>query len=297
MHFFRYLFISVMIFLSCHSHAQDYGWWNELVKWDGKTTWPEYLQLSTAGLGPNALPVPQFYSENIGDNPIFETGYQFHYHPGDPTSNMTLALEVPFFERIAIRAWIAPLEYYNMDIATRDARRIRQFDPKGMSIGDFYFGTFIHVLKENHRRPTLTFSANMKTASGGGFEAGRVTETPGYYFDLLLAKTYALNPKVRLRPYIAGGLYVYQTYSNLHFQNDAFSYGIGLNFHYQNTTLGIEWAGYNGYLDIGDRPSLLRTSLQFKLSDTFLFENNLQFGLRDFPYQTISLTIHYIWKK
>jgi len=271
--------------------GQDYGWWNSLVQWDGKTPWQQYLQLSTSGLGPNALPVPMFNSLGVQKGWSFKQQARYHHLQGDPTFDLESRIDISFSDRIAIAMWMVPLEYYRTSEEVRDRRKIRQFEATGFTSGDFYFGTYFHLLLENDRRPDIILSTNIKTASGNNVEGGRVTDTPGYYFDATFAKTFG-----QLRPYLVGGLYVYQTFDGLHHQNDAFLYGLG--FHHQHNRLKtqVEWAGYFGYLEIGDQPSVLRLNFDFESNSNITYTAGIQYGLNDFPYTSFSLGAIYAKK-
>ena len=271
--------------------AQDYGWWNTLVQWDGKTPWQEYLDLSTSGLGPNALPVPTFNSLGIPEHIQFHTQFRYHHYTEDPTYDVFARLDIPFSDRIAIAMWMVPIEHYNTSDQLRDARRIRQYEANGFSSGDFYFGTYFHVLKEEVNWLDILVSANFKTASGNNLEGGRFTDTPGYFFDATYAKTFTW-----IRPYFVTGLYVYQTYDGLHFQNDAFLYALGSHFFKGQWEFKTEWAGYIGYLEVGDRPSVLRVEANYKSKSPIIIHGGIQFGLNDLDYTTLSFGINYIKK-
>lgn len=276
--------------------CQDYGWWNDLVDWDGHTRWHRYLQLSTSGLGPNALPVPEFHTDSIFSGFQGTLNIRHHFSAGDPTSDLFIRGEYAFSDRVSVAMWMAAAEYFNMSLETRNARKIRKEVPRGVSNGDLYLGTYVNVLKEKSIVPYTLLSINLKTASGSGIEAGRVTETPGYYFDLLFSKQLISSGFQSLRVHAGGGLYVYQTFDGLHFQNDAFLYTIGAQYHFHKHMLKSEFAGYSGYLDIGDRPSVLRTSYFYK-TPSLHYIVGYQMGLNDYPYHTLSLGVHYIWRK
>lgn len=268
--------------------GQDHGWWNELVQWDGKTPWQEYLELSTSGLGPNALPVPTFNALGVKKGFSFQNQIRFHYLEGDPTFDLQSRFDFAFSDRMAVAMWMVPVEYYKTSDELRNRRKIRQFEAEGFTSGDFYFGTYFHLLMEESNKIDIIVSANLKTASGNNLEGGRVTDTPGYYFDATFAKSYG-----KFRPYLAGGLYVYQTFDGLHFQNDAFLYGMGLHRDWGRMKSHLEWAGYYGYLEIGDRPSVLRVNLSYELSKQMHFTGSLQYGLNDFDYTTVGIGINY----
>ncbi len=55
----RILSISLTLSITIFLQAQDYSWWNLKHNWDGYSSWSDYLVVSPAYLGPNALPVPE----------------------------------------------------------------------------------------------------------------------------------------------------------------------------------------------------------------------------------------------
>ncbi|WP_235296090.1 hypothetical protein [Portibacter marinus] len=286
------VFVLLGLFSLTTVNAQGFQWWNDLHDWNGVTPWRRYIQLSTSGLGPNALPVPTFNSREIKDGYSIDNQLRYHHNPDDPTFDHQIRIDYQLFNRIGIAAWMVTAEYYNTSIALRNQRKLREFEPKGIVSGDVYLSTYLNILQENQNRPTLLLSANLKTASGNNLGGGRHTDTPGYYFDLLAAKTYGA-----FRPYIASGLYVYQTFSTRNYQNDAFLYGIGTHFNKHRYEIQLEWAGYIGYFDIGDKPSVIRVDLSFKINDNNRILIRTQTGLNDFDYHTISLGYTYIYRK
>jgi len=170
--------------------SQDYSWWNEKHNWDGVTPWQNYIILSPAYMGPNALPVPEARDGSLPRNTTFEFSLENHFSSGDKTINLYTNLYIPLFsKRAGLNISIVPFEHYKMDTITRDLRRARDYDGEGISGGDFYIGTFIQILKDK-KFPDIVLSINMKTASGTNLAAARFTDSPGYHSEkILISKT------------------------------------------------------------------------------------------------------------
>ncbi len=270
--------------------AQDWQWWNELHDWDGRTPWRDYIQLSSSGLGPNALPVPEFKSMGIQNGFRLENRIRYHHFSEDPTFDYFIRLDYGIQDRLGVAVWMVPVEYFSTSIELRNERKLRLQEPRGFTSGDVYFGTYMQVLRESSKRPDLLLSANIKTASGNNFGGGRHTDVPAYYFDALVAKTFG-----KFRPYLSTGLYVYQTWSTRNYQNDAWMYGLGFHYLGNSMNYNLEWAGYNGYFQNGDRPSVLRLAGEKKMGKNHLLSTKLQFAINDLDYHTISLGYTYIY--
>ncbi|MCK4747764.1 MAG: hypothetical protein KAT15_12030 [Bacteroidales bacterium] len=289
------LFFSFFIF---NIGAQDNSWWNEKHQWDGVTPWNSYLIVSPAFMGPNALPVPEVQKGILPGKRSFELGMDGHYSKGDRTGNLFTELFFPLFsERAGLAISYVPLEYYQTDTLTRDLRRSREYDARGVSRGDFYFSTYIHLVKEHGWIPDILFTVNLKTASGTRFNAARHTDAPGYYFDFSAGKTiYTGDGNLRnIRAYAMSGLYVFQTNLGNYMQNDAFQYGAGLDLDFGRLRMDHQLGGYAGYLGNGDKPMVYRMNLAWIQGSVMEMKLRFQQGFIDFPYSTLRLStlIHF----
>jgi len=187
--FYRAFFLSLSLLFSSLLHAQDYDWWNQKHNWDGVTSWTDYLIISPAYLGPNALPVPEIKKGILPKNRSLELGMDGHFNKGDQTGNLYSELFFPLFsQRVGLGISYVPLEMYRTDTIIRDQRRSREYDPRGFSLGDVYFSTYIHLIKEKEKIPDVLLSVNLRTASGSNIEGARHTDAPGYFFDLSAGK-------------------------------------------------------------------------------------------------------------
>lgn len=290
------LLLSILSLVSqAQTQAEKYTWWNAKHSWDGVTPWQEYIRLSPAFMGPNALPVPEVQEAKIQKSAFLEYADNFYYQSGDYTIDANIKFVYPIKELIQIEAWMVPFEYYNItDTMVRDERAIRYENPEGTASGDLYMGTHIK-LPLGKSSPDVVLGFAFKTASGGKLGAARYTDTPGYYFDLSFGHTFKFEQKIlkTIRIYAMGGFYAYQTYDHLHAQNDAILYGMGCNLNFKKTSFKNRLGGYYGYLNNGDKPLVFRSEFIYHKQqyDWFL---RYQYGINDFPYQAMGLGLR--WK-
>lgn len=273
-----------------HCHSQNYDWWTAKHNWDGVTHWTQYITLVPAYMGPNALPVPDSKDGSLPEKTILELAVENHYLIGDNTTNLYSKLYIPLFsKRVGLSVSIVPIEYYVMDTLTRDIRRSIEYDGKGISGGDFYFGTYIQIVKDRPILPDILLTINFKTASGTNLAAARFTDTPGYFFDLSFGKDFRLNNSLfkSIRPFGLLGLYTYQTYYVNNLQNDAFLYGLGFNLLTEKMEIVNYLGGYVGYLNIGDRPMVYRLTLRSKKKSGVNYKLMFQQGIINIKYTTI----------
>ncbi len=248
-------------------------------------------------MGPNALPVPEIFDGRLPGNSTFEFSWENHFSSGDNTGNIYTELFLPLFsERAGVRLSMVPFEYYQMDTLTRDLRRARDFDARGVSVGDVYVGTYVQLVRDHQSLPDVLLSATIKTASGGNLQAARFTNSPGYFFDISTGKKLTLGGFVEaVRPYGVAGYYVWQTYRDDYFQNDAFIYGLGCVLTFGNYSLDNYLGGYSGYIGEGDKPLVYRLTLQTKCNSHINFILRFQQGIRDFGYTSFRVGARYQW--
>lgn len=276
---------------STYLHAQDFTWWNETHQWDGHTSWQKYMVMSPKFLGPNALPVPESTKGRIAETGL-DLEYDQHFQKGEQTHSIRLHGVIRLFSnRVALDlAWIG-LEYYKSNEAIRDLRASRDFDGEGTSTGDLYIGTHVKLLQDHHYLPDVVFNFTMRTASGSNLEAARFTDTPGYYFDLSAGRDFRISERseTTIRPFFQAGLYVWQTYEDLHRQNDAILYGMGSELKHRKTQLEISLRGYHGYLNNGDRPLIWLSRIGYQVGKNridLVFEK----GLHDYPFNRLGIS-------
>jgi hypothetical protein len=283
------LFIS-FIALATVSKGQRYAHWNQLVNWNGITHWSQYISYMPATMGPNALPIPWLNQGRIDSTHEFEASFQQSIGDGDLTSNLYGSFRYVIDKKISLVLFGNPIEYYQTDSATRDARRARNPENCGWAAGDLYFGTRIQLIKDHAKLPDISGGLYCKTASGSALEDARYTDAPAYYFDATASKTYHSSFGL-LSPIISLGFYSWQTASDEYRQDDAVVYGFGLQWQKQNLRILASLDGYSGYQLRGDRPAAFRLSI-----DTKHIRFKYQFGLRDMYFSGFSLGYKINWK-
>ena len=243
--------------------------------------------------GPNAQPV-----QEVGDGKIpdytqfgFSTDYAFGY--GDQTLAWQVTVEIPLLPKyVSLKAWMVVHEFFWL---TPEVCRKRNIDlleekPNGWATGDLYFQTRISALRETKYRPQITVNISFKTASGGKFEQRRYYDSPAYFFDASVAKSFPIKRKFLNDIRLVGsvGFLCWETTNSR--QDDSGTYG--LNLILANSFLAFEnqVAGYWGRLNNGDRPLTYRTTLTYKHKYLNLFFQ-YQYGIMNFPYHQIRLGI------
>ena len=278
---------------SLFSQEHDYTWWNNKHNWDGHTHWSDYINVSPGFMGPNALRLPDDNIARTDSFIIAEVGTEFHTGDGDNTFNPYGSISFPLFtKRAMLQIYTMPYEYFKTDTIVRDLRKARHKEAKGWSKGDIYIVTWIQLI-ENHRNlPDIVLRTALKTASGENLQNARFTDSPAYFFDIAAAKNFKISRLAYVRPFAAYGIYVYQTNLDNNYQNDCWMYSAGLLLSAKHTKTSASISGYNGYLEIKDKPIVLRANF------AYLFDNSeirflMQKGIRDISHFTFRLSYAY----
>ena len=246
------------------------------------------VKYSPAFFGPNALPVPEVTEGKIPNYTQlgFSSDYSFGY--GDKTLAWRLDTEIPLLPKfVSLKLWFVFHENYWL---TPEVCHLRDINPpvsSGWATGDIYVQTRVSILKEKKYRPQIILAATIRTASGK-FKDRRYHDTPAYYFDASIAKSFSINSKILNDVRLVGniGFLCWETTNST--QNDAPMYG--LNLILSNSYLAFEnqIGGYWGWMNNGDHPLTFRTKLTYKHKFFDIFFQ-YQYGIMDFPYHQIRL--------
>lgn len=292
----KYLLTGILLLLSSVVFSQDdqWDWWNELHGWEqGMPSWKRWLIISPGYLGPNALPVPDIKAGYIPEMSEVSISGSRHFHPGDPTQDISGRLFLPFADsRIAFEVYGVILENYAFSEEIRNERFARDKDGRGITQGDLYFSTLIQVVRDR-MFPDMLFRIAGRTASGGAYSAARYSDSPGYFFDVSLSKDIGAGRWSAVRPFASAGFYSWQTNDEYNLQNDAFFYGAGLEFKSPEWLISGVYSGYSGYQRNRDKPSVLTFNLRHDW-DYSAMALAMMVGLRHWDYYTIKIT--YAWK-
>jgi hypothetical protein len=150
--------------------------------------------------------------------------------------------------------------------------------------GDIYLQTRISILQEKKHTPAIVLNATISSASGSEFDERRYFDTPGYYFDFEVGKSFNIQnssilDNVRLASDI--GFLCWETTNSA--QNDALMYGGKVIL--SNKLLDFEnsLSGYNGWKKNGDKPLVFNSKLICKFPKLSAFVR-FETGIRHFPY-------------
>lgn len=248
--------------------------------------------VAPAFFGPNAFPIPEMSTgvipSGIGVDVAGDV-YKGFIRPGakDMTYDMFINLKMPLFsDRVGLYVWIIPQEWFTMDAAVMDARRIMVDDGRRNVGGDITVTLEMLLFKERRFVPAVTVRSVLKSAAGDGFGMARYYDCPGYYFDLTLAKSLYSSRDGFLRDIrigAAAGFLCWQTDNGR--QNDAVQYGAFLNVKTCALSLYTQFAGYSGWELYGDLPMSLTARVNagadWVVSPFFQY----QYGFRDWPFQ------------
>jgi hypothetical protein len=243
-------------------------------------------------MGPNALPVPEVTKGNVDSLTEVELSGSYNFSRGDKTTDFYTRGYLPLFHsRMAVMIDAIPYEWFKTDTFTRDVRAARTRSGKGGAGGDIYLTTNFRILQDRKSWPDLAFRFAYRLPSGTNLRNARYTDGAGYYFDLSAGKNYRIK-NATLRIYAMGGFYVYQTYDLQHLQNDCLLFGFGADLNFKMWMITQSLSGYKGYLDIGDRPLVYRSGLQWK-GKIVDWKISYQWGIHNHDFQRLRIGVVY----
>ena len=263
--------------------------------------------LSPYYFGPNAFPVPDMNDGTVLDelrielDAEYEPGYR-----GDRTADIYFCANIPLFtDRANLSIWMNTVEWYrNSDRSIKECRLSDAVDKynirNGHTVGDAYVSVDILVVKEREKLPSLTLRSVLKSASDDGWHLGRYYDSPGYFFDSTLGKSFSIGSNASLRTALQGGFLCWQTNNGR--QNDAVMYGLMARLNLSRFFITAAWSGYSGWEHHAsnggdkahDRPMVLRSELGYRIGN-IEFDASYQYGARDYPYHRIRAGIVWYW--
>jgi len=251
--------------------------------------WVQYITYSPKYMGPNALPVPDAIQGCVDKESEFETRLVGYSAQGDNTQNLFVRINVPVLPNvISVEINNVVAEHYNMDIQRRtELSAWHGYGQGTVPDGDINLNTVIQIIRDN-KFPDIAVRFDLRTTSGKHLSDARHTDSPGYFMDLSMGKQVSINSTFfqKARFYLSGGFYCWQTNKDIHMQDDAPMLNIGANITSGKLVLGLETAGYYGYLNNGDRPLVVRANLNYK-SRYLTYKFGYQKGLHDYDYSSL----------
>lgn len=282
----------LICFFSFSANSQTQEWWQNLVSWDGYTHWSNYMNFSPRYLGPNALPVPRIGNGSIDSVSSLAITGNLHLAKGDRTINPTLYGNYALVKnRVSIDAFWVPVEYYKMSHALKEERRVyyESYDQK-KAMGDLNLNVNINLLNKIRKNIQMAFRLGFRYPLSNGDGAARMTDAPGYFFDLSAARSFSEQSSWKWTSMI--GFYVWQNNNFKYRQDDAFLFGGGLEYNKSGLRLQTYIAGYLGYVENGDDAIVFRINLE-KSGKQWGWVTQFQHGLNDFIYTSFESGVRY----
>ena len=258
-----------------------------------KQHFSKYLIVSPAYFGPNAIPVPRLFNGQTSKKVRFDMEYEYYFRNGEETHDVYSEVHIPVADgKVSLDFMYVPYEFYSVDsVISRERRSLSGNTLKGSSLGDVYFGTHVQLLSKHKWIPDISFGMSCRTASGTALKDVRHTDTPGYYLDMSVGKTYYFGEtESGIRWYALIGFYVWQTYLDNYPQNDALLYGGGIQFQFRDFFVLNSLRGYSGYMSNGDHPLVYRTELGINEGAAALVLG-YERGIRDYPFSCVRIGV------
>jgi hypothetical protein len=240
--------------------------------------------------GPNAFPLPELQSGSIPARWEVEIRGESHTYTGDNTKDLYARLFIPVVKgRVGIELCGVVVEDYKMTRETADERHAFATESPITCYGDLIVNSYFQFLKSD-KWCDITLCTNLKTASGGRLCDARYIDAAAYGFNLMFSRNLYWNATHTFALSMQGmtGFYCWMTNDLVHRQNDAFLYAAGGSATYRNASFSVDYSGFSGYKNNGDRPAMLRTKFNFEYRQNIL---SLRFrhGMKDFLYNTYSV--------
>ena len=257
--------------------------------------------VAPAYFGPNAFPVPDMLDGSTsGDLKVELYGDGFLCSMTSvPTDDLTLDLfakaTIPLFtDRVNLVVWMPVVEWFRSGPDVNRLRRIQDPDRwiTGIDSGDAYVSTDILVMDERKRGCGMVLRAALKSASGNSFGTARMYDAPGYFFDLSVGRNIkeSADSKTVVRVALTAGFLCWQTANGR--QNDAVMYGALASLKTGPFKAEVNYGGYVGWEQKGDRPMTLKTKLAWSFGRCSL-NAMYQVGFMDWPFHQIRLGATY----
>jgi hypothetical protein len=147
-------------------------------------------------------------------------------------------------------------------------------------------------MDERKRGCGMVLRAALKSASGNSFGTARMYDAPGYFFDLSVGRNIkeSADGKTVFRVALTAGFLCWQTANGR--QNDAVMYGALASLKTGPFKAEVNYGGYVGWEQKGDRPMTLKTKLAWSFGRCSL-NAMYQVGFMDWPFHQIRLGATY----
>ncbi len=257
------------------------------------------IKYSTSWFGPNANPVPEFTDARIPAKTTISLMGDYYFGYEDQTTNGYVKVEIPLLpEGVSLKLWSTVLEHFNTSDELMQVRGASK--ASGFEGGDVYVQTRIRLLKEQNSLPSIILNSTLKSASAKTVTTRRYFDTPGYYFDAEIGKSFYTKSNFINEIRLVGnvGFMCWETTNST--QDDATMYGGKLiigntGWKLENTVSGYTgWMHSNRYYssDYGDSPMVYAAKFTL-MSKKIEYFAQYQYGITDFPYHQIRVGVSF----
>jgi hypothetical protein len=270
-------------------------WWNNNVNWDGRTHWSRYIKIVPKYMGPNALSVPLINNGSTDSVNSIGLTANAHISNGDNTQNLMLYGNYATKDRaVSLDLQFVPYEQFQLSHQKKTERNVFWMDYyKNKCVGDVIANTTFRIFPKKRDKIQMAIRLGLRMPSGGLIGAARYGDVPSYWIDAGAGIPF----RNKHWKWIGmAGFFVWQTNEDKHRQDDAILFGTGLEWNKNNWRMQAYMAGYSGYRNNGDRPTLARLNLE-KKSRNKVYILRLQQGLHDFAYFSIEAGARLILSK
>lgn len=245
----------------------------------GDRTLGTATEVAPGFFGPNAFPVPDMLpgrADSVMTIELAADGYLGYM--GARTADLFARVRVPLFSKRAnLSIWMPVQEWYSDSLG------------RGHGTGDVYISTDIQLWKARRYGPDVALRVGIKTASGEQYQLKRHFDSPGYWFDLSLGRSFYVRDW-EMRVGATAGFLCWQT--GVERQNDAVYYGLQALARYKYVEAALTWSGYVGWENAGDRPMTLKARLAGHAEGLSPYVE-YGYGIKDFPYHQIRVGLQY----
>ncbi len=248
------------------------------------------LNYSPRYFGPNAFPMPELMGGQLPYRWEVELRGEYHTMEGDQTKDIFARLYIPIVKgRAGISISGVYQEWYETSPEVRDERHAVEVKQPIPCHGDIIVGCHYQVLR-SEKWADVVVNATLKTASGGRLCDARYTDAAAYWFDCNIGRTLWHNEETNASFRVQGmaGFYCWMTNDMVHRQNDALTYGLGLQGTYRGFSLNCDYSGIRGYRGDGDKPMVVRAKLNYEIKKNIL-SFGYKHGIQDYLYDSFSL--------
>lgn len=291
---FRVL-LTLVLLVPVYSYSQTDTWWSDNVNWDGHTHWSRYIMITPKYMGPNALSVPGINNGSIDSICSVGVTANAHFSNGDNTQNLKLYGNYTTKNNsFSIDVQFIPYEQFQMSHEKKTERKVFYLEYyKNKVVGDVVTSTTFQIFPKKRDKVQLAVRLGLRMPSGGLLTVARYGDVPAYWIDA----GGGVPLKNRNWKWIGMlGFYVWQTNIDKHRQDDAILFGSGFEWNNKGFRFQGYVAGYTGYANNGDRPTLIRLNLE-KKQKSKVYILRLQQGLHDFEYFSVEAGANFILGK